>query len=133
MAIEDILTLPETFTVDGKEYKAEFDCTSYGILEQMTGKSIYKIQDLIADNNLFMTDSIEVICASLIKHHTDKEINDFREYLKNNLSTITLINFPIVQAFFKGIAPPEIFKKVQEIQGTLKNKDDKKKEDKTKV
>ena len=45
MSIEDILTLPEIFTIDGKEYKSEFDCKSYGMLEAITGKSIYKIQD----------------------------------------------------------------------------------------
>lgn len=116
MNIVDILTLPETFIVNDKEYKAEFDCKSYGILEAITGKSIYKIQDLICENNLFMTDSIEVICASLIKHHTDDEINQLREYIKNHLSIISEINFIIVQAFFKGIAPPEIFAEVKKAQ-----------------
>ena len=116
MSIEDILTLPEIFTINGKEYKSEFDCKSYGMLEAITGKSIYKIQDLICENNLFMTDTIEVICASLIKHHTADEINNLREYIKNHLSVINEVNYTVVQAFFKGIAPPEIFLEVKKAQ-----------------
>jgi len=122
MAIEDILTIPETLLINGKTYKAEFDCKSYAILEQMTGKSIYKIQDLIPDNNLFMTDKIEMICASLIKHHTDKEILEVREYLQKNLSVIQEVNMPLVQAFYKGIAPPEVFLKVKELTDKLNEK-----------
>lgn len=113
--IEDILSMPEVFEIDGIEYKAQFDCKSYGILENITQKSIYKIQDLIADNNLFMQDSIELICASLIKNHSEKEISELREKIKNNLSLITVINMPVVTAFFKGISPPEIFEKVKEL------------------
>ena len=122
MAIEDILTIPETLLINGKTYKAYFDCKSYAILEQMTGKSIYKIQDLIPDNNLYMTDRIEMICASLIKHHTDKEILEVREYLQKNLSVIQEVNMPLVQAFYKGIAPPEVFLKVKELTDKLNEK-----------
>lgn len=119
MSIEDILTLPETFTVDGKEYKAEFDCRSYGILEALTGKSIYKLQELMCDNNLFMTDTIELICASLIKHHKEDEIDVLRKNIKSNLSLINEVRLSVVQAFFKGIAPPEIFEEVKKAQNEV--------------
>lgn len=122
MAVEDIFQIPEILHINGKDYKAEFDCKSYAILEQMTGKSVYKIQDLIPDNNLFMTDCIELICASLIKHHTDKEIAEVRDYILSNLSVIKEVNMPLVQAFYKGIAPPEVFAKVKELTENVKNK-----------
>lgn len=122
MAIEDILTIPEILHIDGKDFKAEFDCRSYAILEQMTNKSIYKIQDLIPDNNLFMTDKIEMICASLIKHHTEKEIAEVRDYLQKNLSVIQQVNMPLIQAFYKGIAPPEVFLKVKELTEKAREK-----------
>lgn len=117
--IEDILTMPETFTVDGKEYKAQFDCKSYGVLENITQKSIYKIQELIADNNLFMQDSIELICASVLKNHTEQEIVELRNKITNNLSYISIVKMPVITAFFKGIAPPEIFQRVQELQANI--------------
>lgn len=122
MAIDDILQIPETLRIGGKDYKAEFDCKSYAILEQMTGKSVYKIQDLIPDNNLFMTDNIELLCASLIKHHTDKEILEVRQYIQEHLSVIKQVNMPLIQAFYKGIAPPEVFAKVKELTDSVKEK-----------
>ena len=130
--IDDILSMPEIFEIDGKEYKAEFDCRSYAILESMTGKSVYRIQDLIADNNLFLMDSIEVVCASLIKNHTEAEIKEVREKLTLSPCLLVQINMPVITSFFKGIAPPEIFKRVLELQGKIKDID-KKKEKKIKV
>jgi hypothetical protein len=130
MAVEDILQIPEILHINGKDYKAEFDCKSYAILEQMTGKSIYKIQDLIPDNNLFLTDSIELLCASLIKHHTDAEIVEVRNFVQEHLSVVKQVNMPLIQAFYKGIAPPEVFAKVKELTDSIKTKvgeEDKKK------
>lgn len=129
--IEDILSTPEIFTVNEKEYKAEFDCKSYGLLEAFTQKSIYKIQDLLAENNLFLTDTIDLICASVVKNHTDEEVKELRTYLQSNLSVITFVKLVVVQAFFKGIAPPEIFNEVKKMQNKIddvKKKTKKKKE-----
>lgn len=119
MGIEDILSLPETFEVDGKQYQSQFDCKTYAILEAKTGKAVTKIQDLIADRNLTLLDSIDVICISILKNHTEKEADELRQILMDKTGLISVVNGAVVRAFFKGIAPPEIFTKVLELQNKL--------------
>ena len=119
--IDDILTLPEIATIDGKEYKFKYTCKSYGILEQMTKKSTFEIRDLMLDGRLGIIDSIEVICAGLIDNHSEAEINTVRKYIQDNLHIISDINMAVIQAFIKPLMPPEIYKKLIEAKKELKN------------
>ena len=119
--IDDILTLPEIATIDGKEYKLKYTCRSYGILEQMTGKSTFEIRDLMLDNRLGILDSIEVICAGLVDNHTDAEIKTVRQYIQDNLHIISDINMAVVQAFIKPIMPPEVYQKLVEAKKEIKH------------
>ena len=112
--IEDVLSLPEIATINGKEYKFEYTCKAYGIIEAITKKSTFEIRDLMLDNRLGIIDSIEVICAGLDKNHTPAEILDVRKYIQDHLHIITEINMAVTQAFFKPLLPPEVFNKLKE-------------------
>ena len=117
--IEDILTLPEIATIDGKEYKFEYDCKAYAIMETMTGKSTFEIKDLMLDNKLGITDSIEVICAGLLRNHTDDEVKMVRTFITENLYVINSINMAVVNAFIKPLTPPEIYEKLVEAKNKI--------------
>lgn len=135
--IDDILSLPEVATIDGKEYKIEYTCKAYGILEAMTGKSTFKIRNLMLDGELGIIDSIEVICAGLNKNHTDEEVKNVRKYVENNLHIISEINMEVVKAFIKPLMPPEVYNKLieakKEVHKILEAGDEIKKKTRKKV
>ena len=112
--IDDILSLPEIATINGKEYKFEYTCKAYGIIETIARKSTFEIRDLMVDGKLGIIDSIEVICAGLDKNHTPDEILEIRKYIQDHLHVITEINMAVTQAFFKPLLPPEVFLKLKE-------------------
>lgn len=119
--LEDIFNIPAEIKVNGKIYKAEYDFKSYAMLEMLTGKGFYKIYNLLmVQNNLTLNDSIEVICCSLIKHHTEAEIKAAREYLQANLHEIKDLNADVIGAFVAPMLPPEIIKTIQEVKKKVK-------------
>ena len=117
--IDDIMSLPEIVKIDGKEYKIEYTCKSYGILEAMTGKSTFEIKDLLFDGKLGIMDCIEVICAGLTNNHTDSEITTVRDFIKDNLYVLQEVNMEVMKAFIKPLLPPEIYQKLLEAKKEL--------------
>lgn len=118
--IEDILNLPKVIEICKKEYKIEYDCKAYALLEAMTGKSTLEIKNKLENSVLGLMDSIEVICCGLVKHHTDDEIKEVREHIKNNLFEIQKINIEVMIAFLTPLAPPEMFETYQKAFGKIK-------------
>lgn len=113
--LADIFNVPAVITIDGKEYKAEYDNKGFATLETLTGKGIYKIYNLLmVQNNLTLNDSIEVICCSLLKHHTTEEVAKVREYLSINMYAINELNSQIIWVFAAPLLPPEIVKEINE-------------------
>lgn len=115
--LADIFNIPAEIEINGKKYKAEYDFKGYATLETLTGKGFYKLYNLLmVQNNLTLNDSIEIICCSLLKHHTVEEVATVREYLANNIYAIKEINSNVISAFILPFLPPEIMDTVQEIK-----------------
>ncbi len=113
----DIFNVPAEIEIDGKKYKAEYDNKSYAMLESLTGKGIYKLYSLLmVQNNMTLNDSIEVICCSLIKHHTTEEVAQVREYLTNNMYAIQDLNSKIIWVFTEPLLPQNVVNKIDKLK-----------------
>ena len=113
----DIFNVPAEIEINGKKYKAEYDNKSYAMLETLTGKGIYKIYNLLmVQNNLTLNDSIEVICCSLLKHHTTGEVANVRAYLAQNMYVIQELNAQIIWVFSVPLLPPDVVNNVEELK-----------------
>lgn len=113
----DIFNVPAEVEIDGKTYKAEYDNKGYAMLESLTGKGIYKLYNLLmVQNNLTLNESIEVVCCSLLKHHTTEEVSHVREYLANNMHAISELNTQIIWVFASPLLPPEVVKNIDDLK-----------------
>lgn len=133
MEVEDIFSIPEKLVINGKEYKYEFDNKAYATLEALLQNGIFKIRDLLLDNNLGFEKQIELVCAGLIKHHSTAEVQEVRTQLTKHLGILTTISETVIAGFLKGIMPPEIYIKMQEIKEKIQKfaeKPEKKKKNK---
>lgn len=115
--LEDIFNVPTEVEINGKKYKSEYDFKGYATLETLTGKGFYKLYNLLmVQNNLTLSDSIEIICCSFLKHHSTDEVAQIREYLTKNLHAIKDINAEVIGAFIIPHLPPEIMDTVKEVK-----------------
>lgn len=115
--LADIFNVPAEIEIDGKKYKAEYDFNGYAALETLTGKGFYKLYNLLmVQNNLTLSESIEIICCSLLKHHKTEEIAKVREYLQKNPFAIQDLNTAVIGAFTAPMLPPEIINTVEELK-----------------
>lgn len=115
--LEDIFNIPTEVKIDGKTYKAEYDFKGYATLETLTGKGFYKLYNLLmVQNNLTLSDSIEIICCSFLKHHSTDDVAHIREYLTDNLHVLKDINSAVIGAFIIPHLPPEIMDTVKEVK-----------------
>lgn len=118
--LEDLLNKVTELTINDKKYTAEYDFKSYAELELKTGQGFYKLYDkLMVENNLTLSESIEIICCALIKHHKKSEIDEVREYLQSNLYAISDINSKVIGAFVAPILAPELMDKIQDLKKKL--------------
>ena len=116
--LADIFNIPLEIEINGKKYKAEYDFNGYAVLETLTGKGFYKLYNLLmVQNNLTLNDSVEIVCCSLLKHHTENEIKEVRDYLQKNIHVIQDLNVAVIGAFIAPMLDPEI---VENIQGLKK-------------
>lgn len=121
--LADIFNVPIEVEINGKTYKAEYNFKTYAILESLTGKSYYKLYDLLMiENNLTLKDSVEIICCSFIKHHTTEEVAKIREYLQDNIHLIKELNNSIIGAFVLPILPPEIVNTINDVKKKIQEK-----------
>ena len=113
----DIFNVPVVISINGKEYKAEYDFKGYAMLETLTGKGFYKLHNLLmVQNNISLSDSIEIVCCSLLKHHTVEDIAKVRENLQSNLHAIKELNNEVISAFVAPMIPPEITAEIKELK-----------------
>jgi len=120
MEIDDIFSLPEKMVINKVEYKYEFDNKGYATLQALIQKGLFKIRDLLLNNDLIFEDCIELVCAGLIKHHTSQEIEEVRKQLNKHLGLISEINEVVIKGFLKGIMPPEVYLKMEEIKEKMR-------------
>ena len=115
--LADIFNVPAEIEIDGKKYKAEYDNKGYAMLESLTGKGIYKLYNLLmVQNNLTLNESIEIVCCSLLKHHTTEEVAKVREYLATNMYAISELNSQIIWVFSAPLLPPEVVNNIAELK-----------------
>lgn len=115
--LEDIFNVPLEIEINGKKYKAEYDFNGYAVLETLTGKGFYKLYNLLmVQNNITLHDSVEIVCCSLLKHHTESEVKEVREYLHKNPYVIKDLNTDVIGAFIAPMLDPEIVKTIQELK-----------------
>lgn len=115
--LADIFNMPLEIEINGKKYKSEYDFNSYAVLETLTGKGFYKLYNLLmVQNNLTLNDSTEIVCCSLLKHHTECEVKEVREYLHKNPYVIKDLNADVIGAFIAPMLDPEIVKTIQELK-----------------
>lgn len=113
----DIFNVPAEIVIDGKTYKAEYDNKGYAILESLTGKGVYKLYNLLmVQNNLTLNESIEIVCCSLLKHHTTEEVARVREYLAVNMYAINELNSQIIWVFACPLLPPEVVQNIEDLK-----------------
>ena len=113
----DIFNVPAEIVIDGKTYKAEYDNKGYAMLETLTGKGIYKLYNLLmVQNNLTLNESIEIVCCSLLKHHTTEEVAKVREYLATNMYAINELNSQIIWVFACPLLPPEVVQNIEDLK-----------------
>ena len=113
----DIFNVPAEIVIDGKPYKAEYDNKGYAMLESLTGKGIYKLYNLLmVQNNLTLNESIEIVCCSLLKHHTTEEVAKVREYLAANMYAINDLNSQIIWVFACPLLPPEVVQNIEDLK-----------------
>lgn len=117
MSLADIFIAPVEIEINGKKYKAEYDNKGYATLETLTGKGFFNLYNLLmVQNNLTLNDSIELVCCSLLKHHTSNEVSQVRDYLSANLHTIQELNTAIIGVFVAPILPPDILNSLEELK-----------------
>lgn len=115
--LEDIFNIPCEIKINSEKFKAEYDFNSYAVLETLTGKGFYKLYNLLmVQNNLTLNDSVEIVCCSLLKHHSEKEVEKVREYLHKNPYAIQDLNSSVIGVFVAPMLDPEIIKTVQGIK-----------------
>jgi len=124
--LADIFNTPAIVSINGKEYKAEFDFESYAVLETLTGKSMHKICSLLLQENLPLNDSIELICCSLLKHQKQEDMKAIHEYFHTNLYVIRDLLKDIAGAYVSPLLPPEVYQATEEIKKSEKKKKAKK-------
>lgn len=113
----DIFNVPAEIVIDGKTYKAEYDNKGYAMLESLTGKGIYKLYNLLmVQNNLTLNESIEIVCCSLLKHHTTEEVAKVREYLASNMYAINELNAQVIWVFACPLLPPDVVKNIDDLK-----------------
>jgi hypothetical protein len=113
----DIFNVPAEIVIDGKPYKAEYDNKGYAMLETLTGKGIYKLYNLLmVQNNLTLNESIEIVCCSLLKHHTTEEVAKVREYLAANMYAINELNSQVIWVFACPLLPPDVVKNIDDLK-----------------
>lgn len=121
MSINDILNTPEKLIISSKEYSLEFDNMAYGTLEAVTQKGIFKIRELLLDNNLTLSDCVELVCCGLMKHNKNQEIEEARAELNKTPSIWTTNNNAIFNAFLKPLMPPEVYLAMESIKEKIQN------------
>lgn len=123
--LEDLLISTQKVEINNKSYSLEYDHKSYAMLEILTGKGLFRIKEMFLNsNNLSFQDSIEMICCACLKHHSEKEISELRDYLLDNLGVISTLSQCVLCAFIKPLMPPDV---MQKFQDDLKKKTSKKK------
>ena len=124
--LADIFNVPAIVSINGKEYKAEYDFESYAVVETRTGKGMHKICSLLLQENLTLNDSIEVICCSLLKHQKEEDLTIIREYFHSNLYVIRELLRDITGAYVSPLLPPEVYQVSKETAKPEKKKKAKK-------
>ena len=124
--LADIFNVPAIVSINGKEYKAEYDFESYAVVETRTGKGMHKICSLLLQENLTLNDSIEVICCSLLKHHNQEDLTQIREYFHTNLYVIRDLLKDVTAAYVSPLLPPEVYQATEKPSKTEKKKKAKK-------
>ena len=124
--LADIFNVPAIVSINGKEYKAEYDFASYAVLETRTGKGMHKICSLLLQENLTLNDSIEVICCSLLKHHNQEDLTQIREYFHTNLYVIRELLKDVTAVYVSPLLPPEVYQATEKPSKTEKKKKAKK-------
>ena len=71
------------------------------------GRNIY--DELIFDHSLKMNEIIEIVCTGLIKHHSNKEIEDVRNLFKNDMTLFFRNRESIFLAFLNPLLPAEVY------------------------
>lgn len=109
--LQDILNTPQTAAVEEKTYLFEFDHAAFAVLEKNTRKSVYEIYDtLIEKNALTSDDSLELLCAAMLKHHTQEEIMELKTKIEDYPGFLHCIKEALITSFVIPMMPPEILK-----------------------
>lgn len=109
--ISDILNKPYKIEIEGKTFTLDYDNKGYAVLEQLTGKGLFRIyDDFVVKNNLNYSDCIEVACCAMLKNHTEGEIAKARVALNEKKFLFIQNIASITMAFVEPMTPPEILK-----------------------
>lgn len=107
--LTDILTTPQNIDIEGKIYSFEFNHASLAVLEKETNKSVYEIYDiLIKNNSLTLDDSLAMLYAGMLKHHSKEDILKTRNDVENYPGLFSQFKEALLTAFLMPMMPPEI-------------------------
>ncbi len=119
--LKDIFNSPQIATIDGKDYKFEYNHAAYAILENKTQKSAYDFYDLFMSNKeIMIKDALVIVTCAMQKHHKPKDILKFEENLRNYPGLWQEIKEAVISAFIIPLLPPQILKESKLFENSKK-------------
>ena len=109
--IQDILTTPQKAQIDDKTYFFEFNHLALATLEKNTRKSAYEIYDILIEKNaLTIDESVALLYAGMLKHHSDKEIIELTQRVQEYPGLFKSLQESLITAFVLPMMPPEVLR-----------------------
>lgn len=112
--IQDILNTPQKAEIDGKTYLFEFDHFAFAAFEKNTHKSAYEMYDLLIEKNALKIDeSIALLYAGMLKHHSDEEIFELTKKVEQYPGLFKNLQESLITAFVLPMMPPQVLREFQ--------------------
>lgn len=109
-----LMNQPIKIEFKGDEYKFQYDYNALGVLEELSGKGVYEILDLIINSkSLKIKDMKNIISCAMLIHHDDKDFKNLMTKLNSTPSEAMRIHSAAKSAFILPLLPDELVKKVK--------------------
>ena len=109
--INDILNEAQKVEIEDKTYLFEFDHFALAALEKKINKSVFSIYDTLScGGSLTIDDSLSLLTAGMLKHHSEKEIEVLKDRIKEYPGFFNVLKDVLYSAFSIPMMPPEILR-----------------------
>ena len=109
-----LLNQPIKIEFKGREYKFQYDYYALGVLEELSGKGVYEILDLIVrSKSLRIKDMKNIISCAMLVNHKEEDFKILMENLNACPSEAMKIHSAAKSAFILPLLPDEMVKKMK--------------------